>query len=451
MTGTQTLLARGALGAVGSLTSLALLGSARLRTLSNDLFSRFAVGGLALSRLGLFSLVYFILHLAVRGDIPSYYVPEGTFAMHGRLPYRDFISSYAPLHPYLDAAVLRLWYSPLSIVLLAILAECALLPLWLAIGRRLFPEQELRVATLFYLANPMSLIFVAIDGQDNVIIAMLAAAALALLIRRSEALSGAAVALALSAIKILPLLFTPIFFLATPRRWRWAVGAIAIAGVVYGTALAFHLSVTQPLTNEGSIRTAGNLPYVIESILGRLLPKRLLDGTVLLALCVVLLLVARTARGQTEKVRLLVITFGMPAIILTLVLLSKKGWPNYLMLILFPLCLLARRMQRSGIVLFSLFGIIAVVEHSYWSSLLMQCSSLAFHGLLFDGGQPLLHEVLIFGHGVLELLLIAGYCWLLALSLREIAAAPRVALGSTSHPDPDAALTYGADDRLIAR
>jgi hypothetical protein len=423
MTGEQTLLARTAVGTVGAIAGVLLVSTPRLRTIPNQLFNRLAVGSLVVSRLGLFAFVFFLLHLQARGDV-GYYWSEGLSAMRGELPYRDFTSSYAPLHPYFDSLAIRVWHSQLALILLAILAEFALLPLWLSVGRRLFPEQELRVASLLYLTSPMSLIFVCIDGQDNVVIAMLLAAALALLLRRSEALSGAAVAFALSAVKILPLLFTPIFFFATPRRWRWAAGAIVVAGLVYGTGLALHLPITQPLTNEGAIRTAGNLPFVIESAANRLYPSRLWDSLVLASLAGIVLFVARTVRGQSEATRLRVITFAMSAIILTLVVISKKGWPNYLMLVLFPVCLLARRFGRAGIVVFSLFGILGVVEHSFWSSLLIQPGAIDFHAWLF---HPQLSP-----HGrvrppvlvVLELLLIAGYGWLLGLSLREIAAAP---------------------------
>jgi hypothetical protein len=59
------------------------------------------------------------------------------------MPYRDFASSYAALNPYVDAIAVSLWYSPLAIILLAILVEAALLPLWLHFGRELFSEHEL--------------------------------------------------------------------------------------------------------------------------------------------------------------------------------------------------------------------------------------------------------------------------------------------------------------------
>ncbi len=422
MTGVQTLIARGALGIAGSLAGIALVSMRRLRTLPDELFRTLAIGGLVVSRLGLFGLVFLILRLQVRGDIPGYYWPEAQAAIHGRLPYRDFVTSYAPLHAFLDAAAVQLWHSPLAIILIAIAAECALLPLWLSVGRRLFAEQELRTAALLYLANPMSLIFVCIDGQDNVVIALLLVASLALLLRRSAVIAGAAVAVSMAAIKILALLFTPIFFFATPRRWSWAAGFVSISAIVYGAAVALHLPIAQPLTNESALRTAGNLPYLLEAGTGHLLLPRLLDAVVLVALCATLLFVARAVRDQPEGTRLRVITFAMPALILVLVIFSKKGWPNYLMLVLFPLCLLARRLGRAGLGLFSAFSAIAVVEHSYWASLFSQIDSPGLHRLLIVG-HPAPGELLLLGHLLLESLLIAGYGWLLALALGEIALA----------------------------
>ncbi len=425
MTGSQTLLARAAVGVVGAAASLILASIPQLRTLPDAFFKRLATAALIVSRLGLFSFIFLVLHLQLRGDV-GYYWTEALAAMQGKLPYRDFDSSYAPLHPYLDLVAIHLWHRELSLLLLAIVAECAMFPLWLSIGSKLFPRQDLRAASFFYLASPLSLIFVTVDGQNNVIIALLLAAAIALLMRSSAALSGIAVGLTFSAVKILGLLFAPLFFLATPRRWRWSAGTLAVSGIVYGTCLALHLPIMQPLSHEAAMRTAGNLPYVIEAIAGTELPARLWDSLVLAGLFALILFVARSVRGQSEATRLRILTYAMPAVVLTLILLSKKGWPNYLMLVLFPLCLLVRRMSLTGRVLFALFGILAVVEHSYWASLLNQVGSVPFHALLLDRHLPPYVTRVVRGLAVLEALLISGYCWLLTHALREIADASTV-------------------------
>jgi hypothetical protein len=53
------------------------------------------------------------------------------------------------------------------------------------------------------------------------------------------------------------------------------------------------------------------------------------------------------------------------------------------MLALFPICLLASTNGRLKAAAFGLFGFIAVVEHSYWATVLKHVTSEEFHrGLL---------------------------------------------------------------------
>src|SRR5277367_7166998 len=105
----------------------------RLRLLSREAFDRTVNLAFILSRLGAYLGVFFVLHIARRGDLMGFYWPEATAVLEHRLPYRDFQSSYAPLHAYLDASAIRLWFSPLAIILLAICVEMLLLPLWLRV------------------------------------------------------------------------------------------------------------------------------------------------------------------------------------------------------------------------------------------------------------------------------------------------------------------------------
>ena len=212
MTGSQTLIARIALGTVAALGSVLLTLWPKLRTISRESFDRMAIGLFAVSRLGLFALIFLVLRIAPRGDVPAYYFEQGRQVLAGLLPYRDFVSSYAPLHPYLDAGMISMWHSPLAIVLFSVLVEMAILPLWLSAGRVFLPEPELRVAALLYLASPISLQFVTIDGQDNVVIAVLLALSVLLMLRSRACAAGASFGASVAAIKFLPLLYAPAFF-----------------------------------------------------------------------------------------------------------------------------------------------------------------------------------------------------------------------------------------------
>ena len=420
MTGQQTLFARVALGLVAGVVSVLLASLPRLKSISKRQFNRLLYSSFAISRVGLFALIFVVLRIAPRGDVPGYYFGQAQEVLRHLLPYRDFVSSYAPLHPYLDAGLISVWHTPLAIMFFSVLAELLLLPLWMRAGREFLPEGELRVASLLYLASPVSLQFVAIDGQDNVVIAVLIALAVMLILRSRVATAGAALGASVAAIKFLPLLYAPAFFIAVPRRWRLVLGAVLVCGVVYGGFVLLHAPVLEPLAAEGDLRSAGDLPYVLETIFGVALPARLTDGCLLLALAGIFACVGRAAHRAAIEERMRALTFGMAAVTLAFLVLSKKSWPPYLMLALFPVCLVAAgdsaSKVRNGLRVagFALFSTIAVAEHSYWASMFRQFSSAEFHQAMLAGR----HDAWVL-LGV-ELLLVGGYLWLLWEAMRRV-------------------------------
>ena len=425
MTGQQTLFARVALGLAGGLASILLTFWPRLRSLSQRHFDSSIFTALAISRLGLFAMIFIVLHISPRGDVLGYYLPQAEQVLGHRVPYRDFVSSYAPLHPYLDAVAIAIWHTPVAIMLCAVLAELLLLPLWLLAGRNLLPEDKLRAAALLYLASPISLQFVTIDGQDNIVIAVLIALALLFTWRSRVFAAGAVYGVSVAMIKFLPLLYAPAFFVAVKERWRLVLGATLVCAGVYGGFALLRAPILQPLVAEGDLRSAGDLPYVLEAIFGISLPARLTDGLLLLVLAGIFICVARAAHQASLAGRMRALTFSIPAATLALLVLSKKSWPPYLVLALFPVCLLvwqdARSRLRNGlrVMAFALFSLIAVTEHSYWASMFAQFSSADFHTALTSGRQDA--RVLL---GV-EVLLLGGYLWLLTEALREILAYSR--------------------------
>ncbi|MCU1224297.1 MAG: hypothetical protein JWQ42_2390 [Edaphobacter sp.] len=421
MTGNQTLTARAALGVVTGIVSVAAVSSSRLRALPRQTFDRLMAVTLIVSRLAMYLGIFFVLRLQPRGDIPAYYWEEANYVLRGHLPYRDFYTSYAPLHPYLDAFAIRLWFTPLAIILLAICVEWLLLPIWLRVGRSFLSEQELRTGALFYLCSAVSLQFVAIDGQDNVIIATLLAFAVLLLYRNRFLASGAAVGMGVATIKFLPLLYVPAFFVAVPRRWRWVAGIAIPIGVVYGALLATHVPILGALTHEGHMKTANNLPYLIEAIVGITPPPLFWDSLVLASVAILFVLIANAVRRASPALRLRTLTFGMAALTLALLLFSKKSWPPYLMLTLFPICLLVPAQSRLKSAAFALFGVVAVVGPSYWATVYKQFSAQAFHqGLLA-------HQKGCFVFLGVQCLLVLGYAWLLLEAIRLIIASPNAA------------------------
>jgi hypothetical protein len=414
LTGNQALIARTALGVLIGGISVGVCSLSSLRQMTRRSFDRMVNFAFIASRLTAYMGIFFILHIPPRGDIPAFYWDEARSVIAHQLPYRDFQSSYAPLHPYLDALAIKAWFSPLAIILLAICAEAIALRLWLYIGREFLTEQETRSSALLYLTSVISLQFVTIDGQDNVIVALLLVLALLLLRRSQIVASGAAVGLGVAAVKFLPLLYFPTFFVVVPCRWRWLLGASLVLGAVFGTAVAAHLPILQPLLFERTMRSAGNIPYLVEGVTGITVASVVWDTLVLIVAIAIVLLVAIKARGASAVLRSRLLTFGSAALTLALLLFSKKSWPPYLMLTFFPICLLVRSWSKVRTLLFAIFGVSAVVCLSYWATVLRQFEASAFH-LQLVALKP--HSLILL---ITQLVLDSGYCWLLYLALREI-------------------------------
>lgn len=438
MTGEQSLMARAALGVVAGVVGVIAVQNRRLHELPRQTFERLMTVTFAVSRVALWLLVFVILRIAPRGDI-SIYVEEAQRNLHHLVPYRDFLSSYAPFHSYMDASLLRIFHTQLALIAFVICVESFLLPLWFRVGRNFLSDHEVRTASILYLTSAISLQFVAIDGQDNILIAVLLALSLLLVQKKQPFSSGAATGLGVALLKFLPLLYMPAFFLATPRRWRWVGGAAVVIAVLYGGFALAHPDafLLQPLMREGSMKTPGDIPFLIEAVLGITVPSFVWNGLLLVLLAIIFGLVAKGCRGAEMNVRLRTLAFSMPALTLMLLLFAKKSWPPYLMLAFFPICLLISREHKIRTYLFAFFGVVVLVEHSYYATLLNALSAPELHQGIFS----LRSSYLIF-LGI-EVLLLAGYIWLLWMSIQQIRNAGRLA-NAESHSSLKAAFSVKA-------
>jgi Glycosyltransferase family 87 len=415
MTGVQSLIARAALGSTAAIACAVAISSRNLLGRSRRTFDALVIGGLVVSRLVLYSIIFLLLRITPRGDIPDGYTPQGFSALHGLLIYRDYPTSYAPLHPYLDALVLLVWPSSLAIILFAVVVEWLILPVWLRTSRDFLPERDVRIAALLYLFSPLSIQYVTVDGQDNVVIALFLALAVLLLLRNRMVLSGLCVAITISVFKFLPLIYIPSFFLAIKRqRWNWIAALSLPILVVYGGFILIHAPVWWPVGYEGAMRKASNLPFIVDSLTGKLFPARLWDCLVVIALGSLIFVIAQVMRKADGPTRLRVLTFSMPAATFVVLLFSKKSWPPYLMLTLFPICLVLSNGAAWKKFAFLFFSIVALVEHSFWTIRLGEVGALGFHARLL-AGDPIALEFL-----ALEILLLSGYGWLIVESIQRI-------------------------------
>ncbi len=416
MTGLQVLASRAALGVVAGGASLAVSRIARLYTGPVARFDRLLVTALASSRLALFTLVFLLLRIPARGDVPVFYLPEARSVLAGLMPYRDFPSSYGPLHPYMDSILLRLWNSPLALILFAILIETVTLRLFLSLARRLFSDPRVRLAGLLYVLNPLSLQFVTLDGHDNVLLALLLGVGVWAMLRSRDPLSGFAAGIGIGLLKLIALFYAPVFWLAGLRRWWWSLGFLLALLLGEGIWFAIGLPLLTPIRIESAVKQAGDLPFLVESVLGIDLPGKLLDGVMLLMLALVSVATALAARGRRLEERARIVLFALPAVTLVLELFAKKSWPPYLMIVLFPLCLLLADRDRRALWIFETFSVIAVFEHSFWATVLGSIGSGEMHqGLVARGSN-------FYAYLLLQLLLLSGYGWLLWLSLQGVRA-----------------------------
>ncbi len=426
MTGVQTFEARAVLGTVGAVATVAAVRWQPAYRAVPRRFDRAYLAVFAAVRLLLFTLVFVVLRLPVRGDLPSFYMQEAWARLAGKVPYRDFLSSYAPLSSYLYAAVYGVHKSPVTLVLFAVLVEIAAAALWLRVLHCTAPERIARAAALLCLFNPISLQYVTIDGQNNVLISLLLAGAVLALLRGRRAVSGVWVGVAIAAVKFLPLLFTPSFVLYARRRGiAWAAGCAAVVGAVYGFfQVVLHAPVLSVFSREGDLKTAGGLPYLVESISGIDFGLKVWD---ILLLCVLAALVCRVAVLAWRGREMVLVSearatmASMSVLLLTLMALAKKTWPTYSLMVLFPLALAVaataagRRglWQRSAAGGFAVFSLLSVTVHSFWASILTQAPALLLHVELKSGSGPAWTAL------VLELCLFAAYMWLILLLLRQ--------------------------------
>ena len=430
MTQTQTLIARGVLGLACCIATAIAPGLRFNFSATKERFDRMVVAAFVLSRLVLYSLVFFVLHLAPRGDVPSYYFPQALEILKGHLPYRDFISSYAPLHAFMDAGAVFLWRTPLAIILLTLFAEFIAFPVWIWVARAALPESSdrtIRIAALLYLFSPVSMQFVTVDGQNNVIISLMIGLALYLALRSRAVASGVFVGLAISLVKFLPLIYIPTFFVVLRRRWVWVVACLSLIAAIYaGFLLVLHVPVFQPLTEQGQLAGTANIYYAVESIFGFHITGRTADIFLLVTYAGALAFIwkntssavlspgaAPRSLALTEKNRDILL-YGIALCTLVFLVFSKKSWPPYAMMTLFPICLLPAAGKRWSWLFFGVFGIVCMLEPSYAASIMSFPTDAILHsGILAH--QP--RALIMIG---LEIGLILSYLWLISLSIRQI-------------------------------
>lgn len=353
-----------------SLCVIMLLRLRWLFTLSDTLYRRLAMAALFLTRFGVFAALYIVMQYEVPSDIAAAYLPEARAALQGKVPYRDFFTTYSPLFPFVAAIPVIVWDSGKSIVLLAIVMEMVGFAYWYKAYHGLVDTRSLRVSVMFYIFNPLFISTVAIGGQNHVWIATSLGIALFLLRRGHSFSPGVTIAVALVAVKFMVLIVMPALAAYAKRTWIFATSVAAVSGLVCGVFLLNGANVFIPLIFQRSPGqdSSGNIPFLLSALhINTSSPLYLYCAAGLIGLLCVCLF-RRWNAGIAGSDLVEMGNWSILLFVITL-LISKKAFTYYLICLGFPLCVFAgQRLHRTvpwGY-LITLFFAIASIEPSIW-------------------------------------------------------------------------------------
>lgn len=409
------LLAKLALGIPAAALGVLLCRSQKLQRLSNVAFWRWALGGAIISRLAVFVALYAILGQSARMDVPAYYFPQAQAALSGQVPYRDFVSSYGPLFPYVSAIAVWFWPSPKAIVLLTILLEVISVPIWIGVGRRLLSENAVRIAAVLYLTNPLVILYSPVLGYNQAWISLCLAGAIWLLLRQRNLLSGLAMGTSIVAVKVLGIIFVPVLALAARRRLIWCIGLLLASFVVYAPLVAMHVDILQPIRIESALTTSGNLPYLLTSIGIQTSGTAGAIWTAVLLAGMAVVFLPAAWRHRQESVKIMLPFLGL--VFITFMVLSRKAYPQYLGTCMFALCLAAAEQARSKVwipLLLAGFSQLLCLEPSLRG---MWLNEMDFN-MLWAGNASLLPGAIALL--VVEVVVLIGYAWLWRLFYQAV-------------------------------
>lgn len=394
----------------------------RIMELPEGSFLRWAVGLQLIPSLLLFLALYVVEPYAPTSDVPAYYLPVAHAVLQGQVPFRDFISSYAPLFPYVGAALVSFWDSGKVFALFAIGLNAVTLLLWHRSARACFDQHTTRYSTVLYASCGHVIVQGLLGTNQSWIAAALAASAL-LMVRDRSVAAGLVQAGVACTTKILAHLFWPILWICAPRRSRWLVAAVIPTAAVYllFVRLGSGSNLLYPLQYEANLRSSGNLPYLLDLFLGAAgaSEQHILDGLTVTALAITTgWLFVRSWRIPPQR-RPTLLPAALALVSLTLMLFSKKSFTGYLIFVMYPLVLMLMagqsgtrpfsRHSRAGFLL--AFNVLLVAEPSLWFHLNGWSHSL--RGWIDSGDSRIAA-----GFICLDLVLLSCYVYLAWLSVR---------------------------------
>lgn len=378
----KTVMLKFAVGAVAALLCLIGLYWKRNYRISDRRFFWEAMGWTCVLRLGLFALAYGVAHMKPQNDVIQYYAFAKDF-MAGKWIYRDINTPYAPLFTYFSTLPLRVWDSMLAMILQSILIEFAALAVWFHVAMRWFPSRVARAGVIMAVTCPVSLLYIGVNGQNQSWLALcLGLAVLALMVRRPVN-SGLALSTSVVAVKFLGLLFAPVLFVCSGRRWAWSAAFFLPILVVYGI-YEHWVDILVPLKKVGDNFPGGSIFFLMS--LGGLNTR---DATTLRVVdllgvsTLVAVFLGAWWRVGTPKARDSIAWCSL--LMMVFLIVSKKSFPQYMLFAMVPVCLTMAAQSRLKWRLaaeWAFFNVVASVESS-------MCYRLMANRLVPDPHNPI--------------------------------------------------------------
>jgi hypothetical protein len=314
----------------------------------------------AASRLGACVLAFVVAGLALPSDVRGYYA---TFADAVLAGGRHPSSPYNPGFDYL-LALLR-WWSPslLGVVIFMIAAEVAALVLVRRILDRHAPAWSWPLVVL-WLVSPVSLLYVALGGQDEALILLVWAGVATMALGGRSVAAGIAAAGGFAGTKLLGLCAAlPLAGLPIARTWRAGLAAMVATAVIAGLCVGLAIPFGNVL-GEARLVTSGNvwaLPVLASG--GRPQPRFVFVAVAVICLAAAILHMRRHP-WPTSIAQILRMSGTTGCLFL---LVSQKSFAHYLVMFLpgvFFLILQAPPAARA--LLLSIVLPISAVEPSLW-------------------------------------------------------------------------------------
>jgi len=299
-------------------------------------------------------------------DAALHYLPETLRWLSGEIPYRDFVSSYAPFFHLLLMPAVIAWPAPGSVVATILAMEIALIVLYARRFGRARPTHTWRVLFL-YCFSPISFYWVALTGYNSVLIALFTLIALLLAEAQKDWSAGFVALLGLAFSKLTMILAWPaiVFFPggSVVRRAAPLLGLLVLL-----PALTFaRIDILRDALHGRYLSTSGNLWFLVSLLPAASGQPRFIKLASMLSvfagLSILLVLYLRRARSRVADFDRASAFYSACALVF--MLLAYKTYPWYLtMCLIFLLHAVvgSGRSSAAALLPFAMLGALTTVE-----------------------------------------------------------------------------------------